>query len=162
MAQQAGLETALCRSVWLHSELMFLLQELRAETRGVPTPQQVLQKRWLLLCHLPGNEGVTESLGIMRNPGLAWDGARGHLGQHPASRVLKSLRVSTGAVHTVSPEDQTPAPCMGPAQWQHDQHVSAIAGGTGLGALTSLGPGGDFFFKSKKPTKCYSLCLHLL
>ena len=49
MAQQAGLETALCRSVWLHSELMFLLQELRAETRGVPTPQQVLQKRWLLL-----------------------------------------------------------------------------------------------------------------
>lgn len=56
----------LCGSVWLHFEWMLLLQELRTETRGTSTPQQVAPS----LCHLPENEGITELSRTVPNPGL--------------------------------------------------------------------------------------------
>lgn len=105
----------LCGSVWFHFAWMLLLQELRTETRGTPTPQQVAPS----LCHLPENEGITELSRTVPNPGPAQVCAPGHLGQCPACEV------SAGGVRTVSLGDQTPAPCMGPAQLQKDQVVSS-------------------------------------
>lgn len=65
-ARQAGMETTLCGSVWLHGEWR-LLEELRAEIRGAPSPQRASPP----LCRRPGHEGLTELSGAVPTPGLA-------------------------------------------------------------------------------------------